>query len=847
MENFKIPVLKDEKDAKKKAKECLVKLFDDKMLTIDNIKSLISDFHKVANQTSIEVFNKIEHNITELDTSLKSIDQIILNMKEANVKQKKFFQSWTKITSPLNEYGADLEKLMIGKKNVSLMYNNLSMYVKVQDEIKELRRLLEEDKYTNLTTVFKKIRYFEYIRIALIQKLKKETRSNKLNNLADHLMCVQEFSNEFFEEFWGYFRDAPIICKDRPEFLVKCLRLIEEDKNYLISIRKIFKTYNKPESKFRGIIDSQRSNNKNNNLETSEIRESHIYDEEDASLPNILLDKLPIMIKESFDEKFKNKVERDDVLNESLNMVKELHHIYLKVVPCFPPHYDIFNTVYKKCYLENIQLKLKPFLNEEELSNTPGLLIPIAHWLTEFGSGLRNVGIDINETELANVITYYMHYFYDHINEVLDSNLNVVLQKNREDKNKLKTQKKIDLSNIHSYYATDVYSSIINVIDLLSGDFQDMLLFQIIKQICEKIELLIKTSDEELKNLNKPEELIIACVYVSDSSNCLEIFPKFKKKIKSLLPKDLYKHIKLRFISSTPSILSMYNQNLRTGCNKVIELMFKDLESSYLNKMFTAEWNDDILEGIFGTFGEYFNKGFVKILKSQNNLLILVRSFIDCFVWYYIEEIIHSVRSLQRKILVTCKDSALVKYQFKYLTMNDDELVYKEKKKKNKKKSYEDFEILGAAELADIKDLNNNDEQQKKKFEKYPFPVKKFKDSDKEYDCLKVIDRIGKDKEIFSDFLFGFSDETTHPFSVHFSETLGSNYIQNFENKFDVVLNVLKCHFSALKENITHFKEYYNGNDGKSFLEALLYVRQDTENVTKPDMKLYLLDCFNVK
>jgi hypothetical protein len=62
--------------------------------------------------------------------------------------------------------------------------------------------------------------------------------------------------------------------------------------------------------------------------------------------------------------------------------------------------------------------------------------------------------------------------------------------------------------------------------------------------------------------------------------------------------------------------------------------------------MFTSEWNDDVLEDIFGTFKEYFNKGFVKILKSQNNLLILVRSFIDSFAWYYVEEIIHSVRSL---------------------------------------------------------------------------------------------------------------------------------------------------------------------------------------------------------
>ena len=521
MENFKIPVLKNEEDARKKAKETLVKLFDDKMLTIDNIKSLISDFHKVANQSSIEVFNKIEHNITELDSSLKSIDQIISNMQETSAKQKKFFASWKKITSPLNEYGEDLEKLMIAKKNISLMFNNLEMYVKVQDEVKELRRLLKEDKYTNLTLVYKKIRYFEYIRIALIEKLKKETRSEKLNNLADHLLCVQQFSNEFFEEFWGYFGQAHIICKTKPEFIVKCVRLIEEDKTYLNNIKKIFKTYHSPEEKYRGINESLMLSERNKVRDTMMAE-----DEEEESLPQTLLDKLPLMIKEDFEARFADKKEREDIFNETLNCVKDLHTIYTKVVPCFPPHYDIFN-VYKKAYLENIQAKLKQFLNQEELENSPGLLIPIAHWLSEFGDGLKTVGIDINETELAADITYYMHYFFEHVNQILESNLNTVLKKNAQDKNKLKSAKNLDLGNIPSYYATDVYNSITNVIDLLSGDFKGQLLFQIINQVCIKIEELIKKTEE---SVSKSDNLIVTCVYVSDANKCLEQFPKFKKK-----------------------------------------------------------------------------------------------------------------------------------------------------------------------------------------------------------------------------------------------------------------------------------------------------------------------------
>ena len=833
MEDFKIPLLKNEEDAHKKAKECLVKLFDDKMLTIDNIKSLINDFHKVANQSSIEVFNKIEHNITELDSSLKSIDQIISNMQETSTKHKKFFSSWKKITMPLNEYGEDLEKLMLAKKNVSLMFNNLEMYVKVQDEIKEMRRLMQEDKYSNLTLVYKKIRYFEYIRIALIEKLKKEARSEKLNNLAEHLLCVQQFSNEFFDEFWSYFKDAYIICQTRPEFIVKCVRLIEEDKNYLNSIKKVFKIYNSPEEKFRGINESLKT-------DKSKVRDTTmVAEEEEENLPQTLLDKLPYLIKEDFNNRFTAKNNREETLEETLKMVNELYIIYTKVVPCFPPHYDIFN-VYKKAYLENIQLQLKSYLNQEELENSPGLLIPIAHWLSQFGEGLQKVGVDIFETELAGDITYYMHYFYEHINEVLNSNLNTVLKKDAQDKNKLKTAKNIDLGNIQSYYATDVYNAITNVIDLLSGDFKGQLLFQIINQIFAKLEQLIKASDE---NIKKSENLIVACVYVNDANKCLEQFPKFKKKIKSLLPKDLYKHVKLSYINSNPGVLSLYNNNIRNGCQKIIELMIREVESKTLNKMFTSEWNDEVLEDIFGTFKEYFNKGFVKILKSQNNLLILVRSFIDSFVWYYVEEIMHSVRSLNRKILVNFKDSALVNYQFKYLTMNENELVYKKKKKKEKEK--EENEIVDLNQLSKI---DNNNEAQIQEFKKYSFPVKKFKDSDKTINSREVINRMLRDKEIFSDFLYGFSDETTTPFSNKFSETLGSNYIKNFENKFDIMINVTKCkNQNDIKEKIIQLKEYYYGNDGKALSEALLYIREDWENVTKQDMKSYFLSCFDPK
>ena len=844
MENIKIPFLRNEKDAKEKAGEFLSNLFNEQILTIDSIKLMINECHKKENQYSLEVFNKIEHNISELDSSLKAIDQMILNMTETSQKQNQFYEGWKKITDPINVYGTNLEKLMLSKKNVSLMLHNLNMYVRVQDQIKEMKQLLEEDD-SNIVSVFKQIRYLSYLRIALFERVKTQERSEKLNNLADHLMCVQKYEDEFFEKFWSYFEDPVTLARDRPEFLVKLLRIIEEDPEYIINIRNVFKTYNETTEQFKG-IDTHISNNNIRPTESVIPRETEVfYNDENESLKETLKYKIPQFIKEHFQKKFADKGTREEILDETLVEIEELYTIKIKVVPCFPPSYNIF-TIYRDNYLNLIKEKIKPFLKEEELENSPGLLIPIAHWLSEFDGILNKIGINLNDTDIVGDVEYYMHLFYDHINNVLDSNLNIVIQKNIEDKKELKNNKKLELDKIQSYYASDVYNSLVNVLDLLSGDFKGQLLFQIVKTLFEKISLLIKSQEDEMNSLKNGDELIVACVYVSDASKCLEVFPSFKKKCKSLLPKDLYQHIKLRYINSNPSILGQYNNSIKIGCNKVIELLFQELSKNYLNKMFTKEWDDEILNGIFGTFEEYFNKGFVKILKTQNNLLIIVRCFIDSFVYYYIEELIHSIRSLNRKTLKSFKESALVNYQIRYLYIDKEDIVYKEKKKKeNENQNNENNkEVIPDFEGKHYKNLNvKENKENPKKYKKYNFPVKKFNDEDKTYDPLKVIERVKQDKELFEQFLDGFSEECQVPFSKFFSQTLGENFIKTFVEKMNSIIQIMNCHESALKEQITNLKKYYDV-EAKALCEALLYVRSDTPEVTKPEKRVIYLSAF---
>jgi len=120
------------------------------------------------------------------------------------------------------------------------------------------------------------------------------------------------------------------------------------------------------------------------------------------NLSEILLFKIEEYIHQKFHQAFYDKEELQDILFETINFVNDLQIVYTKVAPCFPPKYNIFN-IYKNKYLEYIQDKMKPFIDEKKLEQNPGNLILIARWLDKFTDGLRKVGIDIKSTEIGNV------------------------------------------------------------------------------------------------------------------------------------------------------------------------------------------------------------------------------------------------------------------------------------------------------------------------------------------------------------------------------------------------------------------------------------------------------------
>ena len=104
-----------------------------------------------------------------------------------------------------------------------------------------------------------------------------------------------------------------------------------------------------------------------------------------------------------------------------------------------------------------------------------------------------------------------------------------------------------------------------------------------------------------------------------------------------------------------------------------------------------------------------------------------------------------------------------------------------------------------------MKDLDKIEKDKNKVFQKYKFPVKKFKKEDKKYDPIKILERVNKDRELFADFLEGFSDEAKEPFSKHFNQTLG----QNFINTFNILYNITNSNLMINDFAFNIIKHFY--------------------------------------
>ena len=337
--------------------------------------------------------------------------------------------------------------------------------------------------------------------------------------------------------------------------------------------------------------------------------------------------------------------------------------------------------------------------------------------------------------------------------------------------------------------------------------------------------------------------MIIASVYIKDFDISIDSLQDYKKHLKTIIQTQFYPQMKL----TITNLRNQFNNSIKNGCIKVIELLFTTFEVTVLRKLFTLQWNPEVVESIFAFFKSAYNSIFCKLFSKSNNsvLIIIARLFIDIFINYYMEELIHTVRTTMRhKAYIS--DFKMVTYEPKYLKcykIDKDQEAIEEEEEDNISLN-ETFNTYNTS-IGKIKDLDaiekpkeikKKDSKKKKLFStvKYNFPKKIMDNNSKKIDYKNFIKNIENDLETFIDFLEGFKEESKEPFSKIYPCIFGDNFINANLNKFICVIEIIKCKKADLSNLILGmYRENYNGDLGRVLLECIFCIREDHKDIIK--------------
>jgi len=277
----------------------------------------------------------------------------------------------------------------------------------------------------------------------------------------------------------------------------------------------------------------------------------------------------------------------------------------------------------------------------------------------------------------------------------------------------------------------------------------------------------------------------------------------------------------------------------------------------YINKR--NEWEPETLKELFYVFKTTFNSVFCKFFNNSKNgvLTIIVRRFVEIFMNYYMEELIHTIRNVFKK-KAYISDFHLINYELKHLkcpeladrrgTLDQDDSFIDERKDSGDSGVFIG-KIKDLDEIEDRKRSESKHHQKRKKSHKYftvdyKFVRKKLNPESKRIDYKSFINKLNVDADSFINFLETFDESSKDPFSKIYPCVFGKFFIESSLTKFKSIIEVLKCKKSELNDVIpTVYKESFSGELGRVLLEALLCIREDHKEIIKSEKekKAYIM------
>jgi hypothetical protein len=360
---IRIPYIFDEKDCIWKVEREFQKILIDSNMSINYIENYIEKYKTLYEKEHQNELNRFSQNFEKLEKNLSELKQPFDRLNDLNNNLKDLSAHWNEKTKPINSYGVKLDILLLSLKNVSTVKENLFLFV--HNKVKELDVLIDHEFEESVIEIYKQIKMFETLRTSI-------TNNNIKTTDFFYISDINKLVDKFYNKFWGYFDDIIGMSKHNPEFLVKLIRIIDEDDSYSDDVRASIGS----EIRFK-CEDSDRSH---------ELRDQLMF-------------KLRVNALKQAEEMFELGVDINGILDTTTKIAICLYNVQDIIIKLFPPEYKIF-ALYEHIYLQIICDKIIPIMRDDNLQSN---FSEFARWLDKMENILHKMNLSLEQTQLKDV------------------------------------------------------------------------------------------------------------------------------------------------------------------------------------------------------------------------------------------------------------------------------------------------------------------------------------------------------------------------------------------------------------------------------------------------------------
>eukprot|EP00347_Sterkiella_histriomuscorum_P001774 403370734 len=714
---------KSEEEAKKAAREHLKSIVKSR-LNYQSLQFLREENELKKEEVDKELLFNIEKKIQDLSKSIQQLTEKEQVTKEIRFKIEAIRDIWQSSCGKFTDISEDVDELLITKRHVERVASMLQNFLNIGEKVEELQRQLGDEDA--LFSVYKKIKIMNFMRMSFLKRIEEQAggsksqrdrkegddmdedngldlnknQQEKLRKIKEHFRAVGDLEKQFQKIIFDQFTDAHELAKKDPSLLVKILRIIENEEITNQSLKEKLVQQQEEEMKHQidlprdtsitpAMIQRQKTKRDQKNEKQQQIFDKMDEQNKQDSLKERCMNLLRQSIKSKANEFYleltgeTNQKQFMLTLKQSEALMQDLKYVIKTVVPCFPPHYEIFKfyfDAYKRVFMDRIDSYMSQM--DALLSQDPEIILVFNSFVQTCQSILNELGhqdeVFVNlQFRLEEFYPKFMEHaeekFYERMQRILDE------QKNQENEIiELIQMKKKKGIKYETTFNQDIYEFMDTQLDVIQESLKGEKLLEFMKRMLDVLVSLVAHIVEKSLNFEpkKKSEMVTLLIRMNDLTKVINDYEKFKERSIKLCGDQLLERVENVFDDYFRELIASANQITEVIALYVIK---SEIEQDLLIQFFTIEWKDNanqLLEEVLQCAHSYLID-IQKMAIEERFASKVAESLFCLLIDSYIERFIIAVN--QRFKLRLPIDKALLDYIYsnsKLKKKNKDKLIH---------------------------------------------------------------------------------------------------------------------------------------------------------------------------